>query len=147
MNRQTLEVCFSGLLHDIGKLVYRAGENRDHASAGYEYLKARLEESGWKGVLDGVRWHHASALRQAKPAEANLAYIVCVADNVAAAADRRAWAGSPARRTGPGLRQVDRASEFPSGRWALDRPEPAVAARVAGRRVRRAEDRFQVNWA
>ena len=42
LNEQTLKTVFSGLLHDVGKMVYRAGENRDHASAGYAYLKERL---------------------------------------------------------------------------------------------------------
>ena len=39
MNTQTLNAIFGGLLHDVGKMVYRAGEKQDHASAGYAYLK------------------------------------------------------------------------------------------------------------
>ena len=144
MNRQTLEVCFSGLLHDIGKLVYRAGENRDHASAGYEYLKARLEESGWKGVLDGVRWHHASELRQAKPAEANLAYIVCVADNVAAAADRREIEGESARfdRTLP-LHSVFSHLNGEHPRLALEPCAQDGRLRLPGRPVPVASGKYQ----
>lgn len=67
--------------------------NRDHASAGYEYLRSRLQSDEWRGVLNCVRFHHASALRQARIADDDPAYIVCVADNVAAAADRRAIEG------------------------------------------------------
>ena len=85
MNEQTLKTVFSGLLHDVGKMVYRAGENRDHASAGYAYLKERLKDAAWQDVLDGVRWHHAPALRRANAAENSTAYLVCVADNLAAA--------------------------------------------------------------
>ena len=29
LNEQTLKTVFSGLLHDVGKMVYRAGENWD----------------------------------------------------------------------------------------------------------------------
>ena len=97
LNEQTLKTIFSGLLHDVGKMVYRAGENRDHASAGYAYLKERLKDAAWQDVLDGVRWHHAPALRRATAAENSTAYIVCVADNVAAAADRREIEGESTR--------------------------------------------------
>ena len=97
MNTQTLNAIFGGLLHDVGKMVYRAGEKQDHASAGYAYLKERLKDAAWQEVLDGVRWHHAPALRQANAAENSTAYIVCVADNVAAAADRREIEGESAR--------------------------------------------------
>ena len=97
LNEQTLKTVFSGLLHDVGKMVYRAGENRDHASAGYAYLKERLKDAAWQDVLDGVRWHHAPALRRANAAENSTAYIVCVADNVAAAADRREIEGESTR--------------------------------------------------
>ena len=97
LNEQTLKTIFSGLLHDVGKMVYRAGENRDHASAGYAYLKERLKDAAWQDVLDGVRWHHAPALRRANAAENSTAYIVCVADNVAAAADRREIEGESTR--------------------------------------------------
>lgn len=97
MNTQTLNAIFGGLLHDVGKMVYRAGEKQDHASAGYAYLKERLKDAAWQEVLDGVRWHHAPVLRQANAAENSTAYIVCVADNVAAAADRREIEGESAR--------------------------------------------------
>ena len=97
LNEQTLKTVFSGLLHDVGKMVYRAGENRDHASAGYAYLKERLKDAAWQDVLDGVRWHHAPALRRANAAENSTAYIVCVADNVAAVADRREIEGESTR--------------------------------------------------
>ena len=97
LNEQTLKTIFSGLFHDVGKMVYRAGENRDHASAGYAYLKERLKDAAWQDVLDGVRWHHAPALRRANAAENSTAYIVCVADNVAAAADRREIEGESTR--------------------------------------------------
>lgn len=93
MHAGTLSCAFGGMFHDVGKLCYRSGDNRDHASAGYEYLRSRLQSDEWRGVLNCVRFHHASALRQARIADDDPAYIVCVADNVAAAADRRAIEG------------------------------------------------------
>ena len=98
MNSQTLQATFGGLLHDVGKLVYRAGQDgRDHATSGHAMLGGLLTGDAWRGVLDCVRWHHARALRQARAERDNLAYIVCVADNIAAAADRREVEGESAR--------------------------------------------------
>ena len=98
MNEQTLRATFGGLLHDVGKLVYRAGaDGRDHASSGYALLSGLLPGEPWRGVLDCVRYHHARALRQAHVQPGSLAYIACVADNIAAAADRREIEGESAR--------------------------------------------------
>ena len=45
MNELTLQATFAGLLHDIGKLVWRAGPGkRTHAFAGAEYLKAHIAD-------------------------------------------------------------------------------------------------------
>lgn len=90
MNPQTLQATFGGLLHDIGKLVFRAGENqRDHSTSGYAWLSARLPDAAWRKILDCARWHHAAALRQARADRSSPAYIICIADNIASAADRR----------------------------------------------------------
>lgn len=90
MNPLTLRSALSGLLHDVGKMVYRAGEStRDHSTAGYEWLCGVLHGDEWRDVLCGVRYHHAQALRQARLDRDSIAYITCVADNIAAAADRR----------------------------------------------------------
>ena len=45
LNELTLQATFAGLLHDIGKLVWRAGlGKRTHAFAGAEYLKAHFAD-------------------------------------------------------------------------------------------------------
>lgn len=99
MNEQTLRATFGGLLHDVGKLVFRAGEDgRDHSASGYALLSGLLPGQPWKGVLDCVRYHHAKALRQARVEPQSLAYIACIADNVAAAADRREIEGGEGAR-------------------------------------------------
>lgn len=90
MNLLTLQATLSSLLHDVGKMVFRAGESTlDHATAGAVWLADVLSDPEWREILSGVRWHHARALRQAKLDCSDIAYIVCVADNIAAAADRR----------------------------------------------------------
>ncbi|MCI6039909.1 MAG: type III-A CRISPR-associated protein Cas10/Csm1 [Clostridiales bacterium] len=98
MNEQTLRATFGGLLHDVGKLVYRAGEDaRDHSASGYALLCGLLPGEQWRGTLDCVRYHHARALRQARVEPQSLAYIACIADNIAAAADRREIEGGSER--------------------------------------------------
>ena len=89
MRQKTLEVTLGCLLHDVGKLCFRAGESGKHSASGHAFVKA-----AWQGLpvgetLDCVRWHHAAELREAGAAAGSLAYIAYVADNIAAAADRR----------------------------------------------------------
>lgn len=89
MTDQKIRLITGSLLHDIGKVIYRQGDDRrNHSIAGYDYLKteAGVED---QEILDCVRFHHASALRTAQIEENSLAYIVYIADNIAAAADRR----------------------------------------------------------
>ena len=88
-NERLLKLTISALLHDIGKIIYRQGEDtRKHSLSGYDYLKDRI---GLKDeeVLNGVLYHHADMLKKAALEEDDLAYIVYVADNIASAADRR----------------------------------------------------------
>ena len=89
MNDQKAKLSIGALLHDIGKVIYRQGnDRRNHSISGYDYLKA---EAGVEDpeVLNCVRYHHASHLKNASIADESLAYIVYIADNIAAFADRR----------------------------------------------------------
>lgn len=92
MNVLTLQSTYGGLLHDTGKAVYRAGGQRgSHSEQGYQFLYGVLPGAGWAPALDCVRYHHAAALRSAAkalPADSP-AYIVYLADDLSAAADRR----------------------------------------------------------
>lgn len=85
-NHQTVKITFSSLLHDIGKVAYRAGETGSHSESGYRLLKDIVTDSD---ILDGVRYHHSRDLKQASVPLDSLAYIVYLADNIAAATDRR----------------------------------------------------------
>ena len=90
MHPQTLLAAYGCLLHDFGKLVYRAGSGSgSHSRLGFESLRELLAGAEWQPVLDCVRWHHAAELRREKPSVGNPAYIACIADNLSAAADRR----------------------------------------------------------
>ena len=90
MQQQTLLVTYGCLLHDFGKLVYRAGgQSGSHSRLGWASLRERLTAPEWEPVLDCLRWHHASELRRDAPPEEHIAYIACAADNLSAAADRR----------------------------------------------------------
>ncbi len=89
MTDRELKLIWGGLLHDVGKVIYRQGDDRrKHSQSGYDYLKeeAHIEDGT---VLDCVRYHHADALKDAKITKDSLAYIVYIADNIASAADRR----------------------------------------------------------
>lgn len=89
MTDEKIKLIIGSLLHDIGKVVYREGDDRrNHSISGYDFLK---ENGGIddKEILSCVRYHHISALKAAKMQENDLAYIVYLADNIAAFADRR----------------------------------------------------------
>ena len=61
MDLLTLQSTFGGLLHDIGKAVYRAeGQRGSHSAQGYQFLHGVLTGPGWGPMLDCVRYHHAA---------------------------------------------------------------------------------------
>ena len=47
-----IELIVGALLHDIGKVVYRSGDGRDHSVSGYEYLRG-LENNFREKKLPG----------------------------------------------------------------------------------------------
>ena len=88
MKDNQLKVIIGGLLHDVGKILYRASDGRNHSQSGYEFLKNELKIAD-ADILDQVHYHHAGLLKNAGVADNSLAYITYIADNIAAAADRR----------------------------------------------------------
>lgn len=89
MNEQKISLTIGALLHDIGKVVYRAGVyTENHSQSGREYLTDRVKIEN-KDILDCVRYHHAREMKNANIDENSPAYIVYIADNIASAADRR----------------------------------------------------------
>lgn len=92
MTDTEIRLVAGGLLHDIGKLVYRQGvDQRAHGESGYDFLKnkAGLAGEDSRQMLEAVRYHHASALEHAQVERDSLAYVIYAADQIASAADRR----------------------------------------------------------
>ena len=89
MTDQEMKLVLGGLLHDIGKVVYRqGGDRRKHSQIGCEFLRDEIGLED-RDVLDCVQFHHGDALKNAKIPDESPAYIVYIADNMASAADRR----------------------------------------------------------
>lgn len=88
MTDERIKVILGGLLHDVGKAVYRAGSSDNHSVLGERWLR---QEGGLKDndILQQVRYHHGRELTQAKIPEESLAYITYIADNISAGLDRR----------------------------------------------------------
>ncbi len=58
MTEQEVKLIIGSLLHDIGKVVYRQGDDRrNHSQSGYEYLKKDIQLKE-ESVLHCVRYHH-----------------------------------------------------------------------------------------
>lgn len=87
MERREKELAIGSLLHDIGKILYRADDGRRHSVSGYDFLKEQGIDN--LAILNQVRYHHSRELSAASLDRADLAYITYWADNVAAGADRR----------------------------------------------------------
>lgn len=74
MKDKQIELVIGSLLHDIGKVVYRTGDGRNHSQSGYEYLK-ELKPEFDKMILDCVRYHHGTHLKGAKLSTDHPAYL------------------------------------------------------------------------
>lgn len=88
MTEENVKLAIGALLHDIGKLLYRYNDGRNHSRSGYEYLKdvVHIED---REILEQVLYHHASLLKNARIENNSLVYITYIADNIASASDRR----------------------------------------------------------
>ena len=84
------EATIGGLLHDIGKVIYRAGIGSGrHSESGCMWMSEFVDPKRNKDLLDCIKYHHAAELRKAAIAPDSPAYAVYIADNIAAGADRR----------------------------------------------------------
>lgn len=86
------EILIKGaLLHDIGKVCYRAMNKRiNHSKLGGDFLEQYLKPNEeTERLLNCVRYHHRDYLQKAKLDKNDLAYIVYEADNIASGMDRR----------------------------------------------------------
>ena len=91
MEKELINLQIGALLHDIGKIVRRAGkgEKQRHSKAGSKYLKEnKILETGYEEVHEIIKYHHSKELKEAKLPDNSLAYIVYEADNIASGIDR-----------------------------------------------------------
>ncbi len=88
MTEKQIKLVIGSLLHDIGKVVYRSGDGRNHSQSGYDYLKNETEIRD-EEILHCVLFHHSTNIKNASLEKRDLSYITYFADNVAASADRR----------------------------------------------------------
>ena len=79
------------LLHDIGKVVYRANQGNDaHSKRGAAFIEPYFSDMGLKqSITHCLKYHHGKELSAAQLKNDDYAYIVYEADNIAAAVDRR----------------------------------------------------------
>ena len=79
------------LLHDIGKVVYRANQGTDtHSKRGADFIEPYFSDMGLKqSITHCLKYHHGKELSAAQLKNDDYAYIVYEADNIAAAVDRR----------------------------------------------------------
>lgn len=84
-----IDVEKAALFHDIGKVYQRAGRIRkSHSSVGREVLEPFFDASH-ESILRAVTNHHEADLEKAELSTDDISYIICEADNLAAASDRR----------------------------------------------------------
>lgn len=89
MNLRQQKLVIGCLLHDFGKLLYRYNDGRNHSKSGYDNLKNIKELETEKEILECVKYHHSTMLKNAAVEKNALCYIAYVADNIASAVDRR----------------------------------------------------------
>lgn len=79
------------LLHDIGKVVYRANQgSTSHSKSGADFIEPYFSDMDLKqNIIHCLKYHHGKDLSSATLKNDDYAYIVYEADNIAAAVDRR----------------------------------------------------------
>jgi len=89
MDESLFNVTVGALLHDIGKVIYRAGlaGTEPHPESGKDFIE---QFGAGRDILDCIKYHHYKNLKYAGGISENSpAYIVYVADNISAGMDRR----------------------------------------------------------
>lgn len=88
MEERKVKLVIGALLHDIGKILYRYNDRRNHSTSGTDYLKTEIHIKD-NEILEQVLYHHNDLLKSANIENNSLAYITYIADNIASATDRR----------------------------------------------------------
>jgi CRISPR-associated protein Csm1 len=91
MGDKGIQIIYGAILHDIGKLLMRAGVGvKNHSDLGAEYLQQNKNQVNLPvEVIECAKYHHHSKLRDARLRNDHIAYIVYEADNISSGAERR----------------------------------------------------------
>lgn len=88
MNKKD-KIVYAALLHDIGKLLQRADRVRfKHGDYGAEQLKQIIDYQN-EEFFQAIKYHHTRELKNKDFDNDNISYIICEADNIASASERR----------------------------------------------------------
>ena len=96
MDEKLINLQIGALLHDVGKIVRRAGvSSKKHSIAGADYLEKEelLDVEKYREIYDMIKYHHNKEINEKmkeneKLDDDSLAYIVYEADNIASGVDR-----------------------------------------------------------
>ena len=96
MDEKLINLQIGALLHDVGKIVRRAGvSSKKHSIAGADYLEKEelLDIEKYKEIYDMIKYQHNEEINEKmkeneKLDDDSLAYIVYEADNIASGVDR-----------------------------------------------------------
>ena len=59
MTKEHVDLILGSLLHDVGKVVFRTGERKNHSQSGFEYLRDEIglgeDPSSPRGATEGFR--------------------------------------------------------------------------------------------
>lgn len=81
------ELFYGSMLHDIGKIVQRATNERvRHSKLGADYLRKFTDN---RTILHQVMYHHVQELQKSSIPDDDFSYITYIADNIASGFDRR----------------------------------------------------------
>ncbi|MDR2828668.1 MAG: type III-A CRISPR-associated protein Cas10/Csm1 [Acholeplasmatales bacterium] len=100
MNKFKKDIIIGALLHDIGKVVYRARNLKEilsHSEAGYRWVKDNINFNNTESLFNkydienSIHYHHRNKMPEyGKGLKINdKAFIVSLADHISAGADRR----------------------------------------------------------
>lgn len=96
MDEKLINLQIGALLHDVGKIVRRAGvSSKKHSIVGADYLEKEelLDVEKYREIYDMIKYHHNEEINEKmkeneKLDDDSLAYIVYEADNIASGVDR-----------------------------------------------------------
>lgn len=87
MEEKFVDLVYGSALHDIGKVVQRASNQKiNHSRLGGDFIHSIVNNPK---IENQIRYHHAKEIRETRLADNDLAYITYVADNIASATDRK----------------------------------------------------------